>query len=775
MRKSEPFSLPRTLGAWVLLLPGVIAFQPAFGGFRGYLAAFVGITLGAGIALLLGRLRWGVTAHFGALLGAYFLVGGPIVVPHTTIAGVIPSLETLRSLALLLFRSWNDLLTVATPAGVFEGPSAVPLIAGLISGAAIIRAVAFTRAVYSPLLIPLAWLALCIAFGVRNAPTAVWLGAALGVGMLAWLTAHRLAATRDANSQILLHAEEGLSRATTRVIAAGGVIALAAGAAVGVNMLGADRVNRHVLRDDVTPPLNIHEFASPLMKHRLYVLTQKDEVLFRVGGMPEDTRLRLAVLDTYDGNVFSVSQVSGEYLNVGGELPWTPEGAVSSVTVEAQMYDDVWLPTFGATSSIGFMGDRGDDQGRQLYANRESNQALTTARFAEGSGVSVAAVPVNELTDEERDAISSAGIGTAPLAAVSRVPDVLVQLATDLTEDATSAYGQLDAIATWLRSEGAYSDGSDGISRSGHTAERLGTMFAATQPVGDSEQYATAMALMATQLGIPVRVVMGFYPNADDEPAGDVWEVSGTQTQVWVEANLDGAGWVSFDPTPDRSKEPETDVPRPQPKPKPQVDPPPDPPEKLPEEPIIADEEAVNVDEEESDSDSALLRVLLLAAAVVGVAGVLALPLLMILALKIRRATRRRTRGEVTDQVAGAWDEVVDRARDLGYVAPTSKTRREAASNLQDAYPLAPVEEMATRVDSTIFSDVVPNESHRDEAWGEVKELKSALLASSPWYARPRAVFSTNSLKRRRTEEKSHAQRRTVATGKSTHNKAKES
>ena len=79
-------------------------------------------------------------------------------------------------------------------------------------------------------------------------------------------------------------------------------------------------------------------------------------------------------------------------------------------------------------------------------------------------------------------------------------------------------------------------------SRAGHTAERLAYMFNQEQWVGDDEQYAASMALMATQLGIPTRVVMGFYP-ASDADVGSGWQVRGTETHVWVEAFLEGAGW----------------------------------------------------------------------------------------------------------------------------------------------------------------------------------------------------------------------------------------
>lgn len=749
-RVVPPFSWPRVVGAWALLLPGVIAFQPAFGGVSGYLASFVGVTLGAGIALAAVGLGWSLALWVLALLGGYVLVGGPLVLPESTVLGVLPSLETLRELALLIPFGWRDLLTAATPAGDFAGPAAVPLLAGLVAGTVTVGIARGTRAVFLPLLVPLAWLAFAIAFGVRTAPTAVWLGAALGAGLLAWVTAHRLAAHRSASAQFLVRTETGLSRETVKIVAAGLVIALAGGVAVAVNQLAEPRVNRQVLRDDVVPPLTLHEYPSPLTKYRLYELTEKDEVLFRVEGMPEGARLRLAVMDTFDGNVFTVSPDAGQFVRSGRELPFAGEGEVRETRVTAVGYDDVWLPTSGAATWLSFDGDLARPRAKGLHVNRATGQALTTARFADGGRLDTRARPIVPHTEDERAGFADAGVGTAPLAQVSQAPDVLVGLATDWTEEATSAYEQLSIISERLRGEGFYSDGSDGTSRSGHNRERLTSMFTASQWIGDDEQIATAMALMAHQLGIPVRVVLGFHP-LDGPAPGDVWEVTGTEAHVWVEANLDRVGWVAFDPTPDRDKVPQTEVPQPKPKPKPQVDPPPNPPERLPDEPVIADEDAADVDEED-ESESSLLRLLLIAGAVVGGAAVVSLPFLLILALKARRATRRRTRGTAADQVSGAWDEIVDRARDLGYRAPSTVTRREAAVGLQESYPAVPVVPLAADIDAAVFGPVAPDERHRDAAWEAVPGTTKALLAQVPWYRRLPALVSLRSLRRRPTE-----------------------
>ena len=747
---SRSIPWPRTLGAVALLFPAVIAFQPTFGGWGGYVAPLVGVLLGAAVAIIGHRLalRWSI--RIGALLACYLLVGGPVVVPDSTIMGFVPTLDSISRLTLLTYQGWEDLLTVAVPAGDFSGPAAVPFLTGITAGALMAGLALGTTAVQLPLLVPVAYLGLAIAFGSRSAPHAVWLGAALAGGAMVWQVGHRLVHTRRANSSILLRKERGLSRAAATAVAAGLVIALGAGVSIGVNVAAGSRVNRQVLRDDVVPPLTLREYTSPLMKYRLYELTQKDEVLFEVRGMPGDTRLRLAVLETYDGNVYNVAQDAQQYLRSGRELPTVPTETPATAEVTVVGYDDVWLPTFGDSRRIEFTGEDARREARGLYFNTTSNQALTTARIAEGSVLRIDAVPITVLTTADREAIADAGIGSAPLGEVQRVPDTLSRAATDWTESATSAYDQLSRIAETLRADGFYSDGADGRSRSGHTTERLSTLLDSAQWIGDDEQYATAMALMASQLGIPTRVVLGFHP-LDAAIPSDVWEVTGTQAHVWVEANLDGAGWVAFDPTPDRDKTPQTDVPQPKPKPKPQVDPPPDPPERLPDEIIVPDDDAANVDEEDQSDLGWLVTLLTWIGIGVGGSVLLAAPFVTILALKRRRARHRATRGDLSDQLVGAWDEVVDRARDLGVPYATTETRRETAARLAEAYPDVDVNPLAGRLDAALFSPAGPAEHLHEWAWASSKELRRGLLGTVPWYRRPAAALSLRSLRRRPT------------------------
>lgn len=67
--------------------------------------------------------------------------------------------------------------------------------------------------------------------------------------------------------------------------------------------------------------------------------------------------------------------------------------------------------------------------------------------------------------------------------------------------------------------------------------------------------YATAMAIMLREVGIPSRLVEGFAVPASldtstDAQGGLVYDVLNSQAHAWVEAYFPGYGWVTFEPTP---------------------------------------------------------------------------------------------------------------------------------------------------------------------------------------------------------------------------------
>lgn len=73
--------------------------------------------------------------------------------------------------------------------------------------------------------------------------------------------------------------------------------------------------------------------------------------------------------------------------------------------------------------------------------------------------------------------------------------------------------------------------------------------------VGHCEYYASAMAILLREVGVPTRNVTGF-STAHYNAYGRYWAVRSGDAHAWVEAFLPGEGWVTFDPTPSAAFEP---------------------------------------------------------------------------------------------------------------------------------------------------------------------------------------------------------------------------
>ena len=272
--------------------------------------------------------------------------------------------------------------------------------------------------------------------------------------------------------------------------------------------------------------------------------------------------------------------------------------------------------------------------------------------------------------------------------------------------------------------------------------------------MGDDEQFAVAMALMARQHGIPARVVMGFYDAAAPEgeaPAGPV-EVRGSDVHAWVEVPFEGIGWVPFDPLPDEDTPPQSSEARSEAQPQPQqlLEPqPPEEPEEPPTQPLPEDADEDELEAEE-EALSGWLRVVGFAA---GALLLLALPFLLVAGLKARRRRARRRAAAMIGRVLGGWAEVIDLGRDLGHEPPRGATRRETGRALATHYPEVGIATLARHTDAGVFGPGEPDPADVEALWREVDEVLADIGRSvGPW-ARVRARFSLRSLRRRGRDE----------------------
>lgn len=740
------------LGAAALLLAVPVAgFWPTFGG-PGYLpAAAGGALLGVAIAAVAAWRRWGALAVAGLTVVAYFLFGGALALPHTTVAGVVPTLRTLADLAVGAVTSWKQLLTTVAPVPVGEGFLLVPFLLSLVAGVLTTSLALRVRPAAWALVPAGAFLVAQIALGTSDPALPVAEGVVFAVVSAAWLAVRQ--AWAPARAAVSLGDADGARSRDARALGARRlalgaiVVTVAAVAGIAVSGAAAPAAPRYVLRDVVIPPFDIREYASPLQSFRAIVRDDAETELFTVLGLPQNARVRIAAMDAYSGTVYNVSDdgagSSSAFTPVRSGMSPGASGDRATVRVEIQGYQGVWMPEVGAVTEVRFDGERSDDLRRSAHYNAATQTGVVTLGLREGDAYEFDARVAATPTDEQL-----ADVPFAPLKMPKQegVPESLAALASQTVADAATPIEQVRALQQLLADTGFFSHGLEGDpqSRSGHGAERIASLVGADQMVGDDEQYATTMALMARELGIPARVVMGFYP-AEDAASGPVFTATGEDLRAWVEVAFDGVGWVSFDPTPPEDQVPSDDTPQPKADPKPQVLQPPPPqqePVDLP--PTVPD------DRGEDDADESGTGLVWL---IVGIAGsvllllaLLAAPFVVVGLLKAVRRQRRQAAERPADRISGGWDELIDRASDHGAAVVAGATRQEDAGIVGAAFAQPAVGTLARSADAQVFGPADPTPADIEEFWRQVDEIVGGMGRGRSWWRRLGARLSIRTL-----------------------------
>jgi len=736
----------------VLCLVGTLALAlvpllEVYGGLAAVPAVAGGLLLGTAAAVVGAWRRWTALGTVAVLVGAFLVAGGALAAPSTTVARVVPTLDTLTTLATGTVTSWKHTLTLQPPVGSGGGVLVAPLLLALVGSAVaastalrVRRGSAAGLAAVVPVVVTVGAVVLGVRFPLVP-PLAT--GLVLAAVLLPW------ASWRAGTLRL------------RRVLAVTVMAALVGGAGALGGPAVAAQHDRFVVRDEIVPPFDPRDYPSPLSAYRAFVKKYEDTTLFTVAGLPADGRVRLATLDRYDGTVWNVSgsgaESSGEFRRVGRTIETSVRGEEARVRVQVQGLTGVWLPTVGEARSITLDPAVQAD----LRYNDATGAAVVTRGVRAGMSYELDAVVPRVPDDDD--------IGTAPAADVTQpaltgVPDVVAVTAADVARDAGQPVEVARALADWLSQEGFFSDGLEegGVSSSlsGHGASRMITLLSGDVMVGDSEQYASAMALMAREMGLPARVVMGFVPEKPGEAGDDeLVEVRGSDVRAWVEVAFAGHGWVPFDPTPPPEQTPdEQDSEKPT-DPEPQVVQPPPPPEGAVTPP---DEDTEQPSTDEPSDDDGAARLWLLVARVVGIAAipllVLASPFLVVGILKARRRRRRRRQPDPVRRVAGGWDEVVDAARDLHRAPLAAGTRSEGARELASAFAQAPADgrlqtsvlTLARSADRAVFAGGTPTPEEIDAYWDDVATAVATMTRSVSLRRRWRARLSTLSLRSRR-------------------------
>jgi transglutaminase-like putative cysteine protease len=737
----------------LLALIGIVGLATSFHDLGWLVAGIGGLLVGTGVALAARALKLGALLTVGLALVAYLLFGSALAVPSQAIAHVIPTLNSVASLGVGAVWGWADLLTLRAPVELPDYVTVIPYVSAWLVG--LVGTTLATRWLPRKRTAPRAALLLIgpallylasILLGTEQPFYPGVRGVAFAAIALIWLGWRHSTVER-----ITVERQNGMLRRRLTGTAIVVVAAVAVGALTGA-ALAPQQDTRFVLRNQIVPPFEPLQFASPLAGFRQYSKLEVDKTLFTVTGLKPDELLRLSTMDSYDGHLWTVSgsQIaadgSGTFALVGSSYPKPPlltQDGSQTISLKIGTYEDVWIPTVGYPTSLTLPG-RTRDQLTGLRYNATTGSAVLLSGLSKGDTVTETGV----LQKSDYDDATLRDVPTAhlTLGPVDDIPDIVAAKATEFAGTTTSPIEQLRNIEQTLHTQGFLSHGtaSDSVaSLAGHGADRMEALFSGSVMVGDAEQYASAMALMARSLGYPARVVMGFAPTvtAADSAAGTPIKVTGHDVTAWVEVPFQGVGWIAFQPTPTQTDVPQDQVPKPQTQPQPQVRQPPRSP---------SDENDLVTNVQIDNSDKKTTNPFELPDWVIGLSLGVGIPLLLIFvpllvvgALKRRRADRRRRAVRHRDAAAGAWDELLDRVGELGIPTPTAPTtRRRAAETLQPHLAPAPGSDsgslltLARRTDDAVFSGRELDDAEVEAVWAEVIATVDATRDTLPWWKR---------------------------------------
>ncbi len=256
--------------------------------------------------------------------------------------------------------------------------------------------------------------------------------------------------------------------------------------------------------------------------------------------------------DTFDGVGWDWDD-SREIRVEEGELPSTSDPRSGPfVTVEATIEIDdppspltvispaeasrVWAPVVLSVvdqeGSVGRINFQEDDVRTEVY------EVEASARAYDGSAVSLTAETLRAAGNAYPRWVKARYLGGTEGPASGRLTRAK---AREIGDDNDNAYDKAlalqDELSGWEYDTEAFDCGGLNV------PECL-----LTHKQGYCQTYATTMAMVLREMGIPSRFVRGFLPG---EPQDDgSWQVENAAYHAWVEVYFPGYGWIRFDPTP---------------------------------------------------------------------------------------------------------------------------------------------------------------------------------------------------------------------------------
>jgi hypothetical protein len=246
---------------------------------------------------------------------------------------------------------------------------------------------------------------------------------------------------------------------------------------------------------------------------------------------------------------------------------------------------------------------------------------------------------------------------------------------------------------------------------------------------GTPEQFATLIALVARDLGVPARVVTGFRVEPPDGtgqlPFGQ-YNVTTADAWTWTEVPLTGVGWVVLDSAPARFSADQ--------KPTASGSPPPSSSSAPPSQNALVTQgdngHAVAPKSHVADVSTAPTHAVLVAL-LVALAALVVVLLLILLSRKRVRAARRRRSPDPRTKLIGAWQESLDVLTEAGLPELTTLTSAEIAELTGEQFGAetgATAASLGTAANAVAYSRatiVAPQEA--EDAWARQRSLSKAV------------------------------------------------
>ncbi len=755
-------------------LAAAVAAWPVYASGSFLLVAAVGAAVGAAIAAVVFWRRWGALRAAALFAGAFLVLSVPLAVP-SRLGGPLEILRGLGEAVAGVALAWKDLLTVDLPVGSYRNLLIPALLIFLVgTGTALLLSWRADRGALGAVPVGLGMLGFGLLFGrtavsdpLRVGPVTLYAPVETALGVFGLLTAllwlawrthdERVRALARAASASGVRVSRRPSRTDRRRTALGAaMVVVALVAAVAVVPWAARGADRDVLRAATGPERDLAAAVSPLAQYRsLFEGDRGEEVLFRVEGDALPERVRVAVLDAYDGETFRAGGADGAAATFV-RVPATQdagEGSEVDARVSVGEWSGIWVPTAGRLESIEFTGARAAALADRFYYSAPAQAGVETAGggLEPGDTYRLRAV---EPVAADLDAVTAPG-------GVSRTIEAPDNLKRWVEDHATGSDGAaLAELVALLRERGflshalsvdeeappswlaALPDYSFQPSAAGHSLARVDQLFERlleresdpraeasgnyVAAVGDDEQFAVAVALIAQELGFPARVVLGARLSAADEDLATCEDgvCRAQDLSAWTEVRTAEDAWVAVDVTPQWTQSPSLEVTE-QRDPENVTEVRPDTVEEVvPPEPVQEDTAREDSGEEEAGLDLAWLwPVLQVAGVVLVVLLVLFGPFLAVLLAKALRRRGRRRSGEPAVAIAGGWEEYVDAGVDAGREVPRALTRTEIAGAL--GTPSG--ERLATVADRAVFSLEETTAADAEEFWRIVEAERRSL------------------------------------------------